>query len=109
VEAKKDALLAESHFGPSSYTEKQIYRRQKSLEGMIHNENQTDFVAYEPGCLEKSVPILALEHSPHSQDSWTPTFVVLLNFLIPGTGTFLASHCSETDAHTWRTLLVALA
>ena len=75
---------------------------------MIQYESQTNLVTYEPGCLEQAVPILSLEHSPHNKDAWVPTFVIVLNLLIPGAGTLLASHCTETDAHSGRALGVAL-
>ena len=59
--------------------------------------NPTDSIPYVPGCCEESVPILRFEYSLISRrNPCLPYFVIILNFILPGTGTILAACVDES-------------
>ena len=48
-------------------------------------------INYEDGCWEDSVPVLAIQYTPHNGDSWVPWIIITFNIFVPGTGTILAA------------------
>ena len=71
-------------------------------EDPTQDENRDSFVLnssvveYEEGCCETSVPILALQYSPHNKSTSVPLIIVSLNCCIPGTGTIYAACLTES-------------
>ncbi len=59
-------------------------------------ELDSSVVKYDEGCCENSVPVLALQYSPHNKQSHVPSIILALNCCIPGCGTIYAACHTES-------------
>jgi hypothetical protein len=77
-------------------------RHEVDLEAkLIHTLSQGEqpgpqLIKYEDGCWEDSVPVLAIEYTPHNKHSWASSLIITLNFFVPGTGTIYAAFLTES-------------
>ena len=75
---------------------------EKQIEEKIEDEKKESFaldssvVQYDEGCCENSVPVLALQYSPHNKNSRVPYIILSFNCCIPGSGTILAACLTES-------------